>query len=159
MVRWAHSLAVAISAGRTSTGGSIGRTAARCAGTTARRSASITGALAWATIARTAVGPLASRPGGTLAILAIPLATHDDFAAPNHLPVHAFYYAGRVRRRDFYERMTFAQVDLSNVIAWNSAFSSDRAHQIANLHAIAGSNRHEKARHSSCRTSATRFTI
>jgi hypothetical protein len=49
--------------------------------------------------------------------------------------------------------MALAQVDLANMIAGNSAFAGDDAHQIADLHAIAGSNGHEKARHAAGRRS------
>jgi hypothetical protein len=43
--------------------------------------------------------------------------------------------------------MALAKVDLADVVARNSAFAGDHAHQIADLHAIPRSNRHEKTRH------------
>jgi hypothetical protein len=43
--------------------------------------------------------------------------------------------------------MALAQVDLTNVIARNSAFAGNRAHQIPDLHSIACSDGHEKTRH------------
>jgi hypothetical protein len=43
--------------------------------------------------------------------------------------------------------MALAQVDFANVVARNSAFAGDQAHQIADLHTIARSDSHEKARH------------
>jgi hypothetical protein len=43
--------------------------------------------------------------------------------------------------------MALAQIDLANVIACNSAFARDRAHEIADLHTVARSDGHEKTRH------------
>jgi hypothetical protein len=43
--------------------------------------------------------------------------------------------------------MALAKVDLADAVARNSAFARDNAHQIADLHAIPRSNRHEKTRH------------
>jgi hypothetical protein len=46
--------------------------------------------------------------------------------------------------------MALAQIDLSNVIARDAAFASDRAHEIANFYSITGADRHEEACHSWC---------
>jgi len=43
--------------------------------------------------------------------------------------------------------MTLAQIDFADVIAWNSTFAGDYTHQITDLHPIARSDSHEKARH------------
>jgi hypothetical protein len=43
--------------------------------------------------------------------------------------------------------MALAQVDLANVVARNSAFAGNRAHEIADLHAIPRSDGHEETRH------------
>jgi hypothetical protein len=44
--------------------------------------------------------------------------------------------------------VTLAEVDLSDVIARNPAFTGDHAHQISCLHAIASPDRHEEPGHS-----------
>jgi hypothetical protein len=51
--------------------------------------------------------------------------------------------------------MALAQVDLANVVSRNPAFAGDRTHQIADLHSVAGSDSHEKARHAACRSSGS----
>jgi hypothetical protein len=43
--------------------------------------------------------------------------------------------------------MALTKVDLADVVARNSAFAGDHAHQIADLHAIPRSDRHEETRH------------
>jgi hypothetical protein len=150
MVRSAHSLAVAISTRRASTGWSIRRSAARSARTSARRAAAIATAFTRATVARAAVGTFAPWPGRSLAIFTVPLAAHDDFAATNHLAVHTLDNARCIRGRDFHEGVALAQIDLADVIAGNSAFAGNRAYEVADLDTIACSNRHEEAGHSGC---------
>jgi hypothetical protein len=49
--------------------------------------------------------------------------------------------------------VTLAEVDLPDVIAWNTAFTRDHAHQVSSLHAIACADRHEEPGHSSGSTS------
>jgi hypothetical protein len=46
------------------------------------------------------------------------------------------------------------QIDLSDLISGNSAFSGNHAHEIADLHSVARADRHEEAGHSCRRTSA-----
>src|SRR6266496_2753393 len=43
--------------------------------------------------------------------------------------------------------MALAQIDLSDPVSWNAAFTSNHAHEIADLHAVACTNGHEEARH------------
>src|SRR3954470_7361806 len=101
MVRSAHSLAVAISTRRASTGWSIGRSAAGSARASAWRAAAIATAFARTALARATVGTLTPRSGRSLAIFTVPLAAYDDFAATNHLAVHTLDDARCVRGRDF----------------------------------------------------------
>jgi hypothetical protein len=44
--------------------------------------------------------------------------------------------------------MTLTQVDLPDMIRGNSPFASNYPHQIADFHAVAGSDSHEETRHS-----------
>jgi hypothetical protein len=43
--------------------------------------------------------------------------------------------------------VALAEIDFADVIASNSAFAGDHAHQIAHLHSVARADSHEKARH------------
>jgi hypothetical protein len=55
--------------------------------------------------------------------------------------------------------MTLAEVDLPDMIRGNSPFAGNYAHQIADLHAVAGADCHKETRHSaavSARTLALR---
>jgi hypothetical protein len=123
MVRSAHSRAVAISAGRASAAGSVGRSASR-----RTRSAS------WRTAA--------------IAVLFVALTTDDDASSTDHCAIHPRDYTRRVCLGYFDECVAFSEIDLSHVIARNSAFTGDRAHQVADLHAIASADGHEEADHS-----------
>jgi hypothetical protein len=46
--------------------------------------------------------------------------------------------------------VALAKIDLPDVIAGNSAFAGDGAHEIAHLHPIARSDGHEKSCHPTC---------
>jgi hypothetical protein len=48
--------------------------------------------------------------------------------------------------------MALAQIDFADVIAGNSAFAGDGTHQVTDFYAIARSNGHEKARHTTGRS-------
>jgi hypothetical protein len=139
MVRSAHSRPVAISTGRTSTGGStaggcVSRPTARCAAAIPRWTISFTGA---------AIRPLASWSGRALSIFLVALGAHHHSAAANHRTVDSLDHARSIGLGYFNQRMAFAEVDLSDVIARNAALSGNDAHQVADFDAIAGADGHE----------------
>jgi hypothetical protein len=139
MVRSVRSRPVAISTGRTSAARSIrwSAPAGSARPASGRRAA----------ISRPALGAIASRAGGSLSFLLVAFPAHYHAASADHRTVHSGDDAGRISVGYFNQSMALAQVDLANVIARNSAFAGDRAHQIADLHAIACSDGHEKTRH------------
>ena len=55
--------------------------------------------------------------------------------------------------------MTLAQVDLSDVIAGNSALARDHSHQVSGLHPVASSDGHEESGHSSGRSRRAAWTL
>src|SRR6267143_863619 len=139
MVRSVRSRPVAISTGRTSAARSVRWSAATGSARPAsgRRAA----------ITRPALGAIASRAGRSLSFLLVSLPAYHHAPSADHCAVDSGDDAGRISVGDFNQSMAFAEVDLANVIAGNSAFASDRAHQIADLHAIARSDSHEKTCH------------
>jgi hypothetical protein len=124
-------------------------TAIRPASSAAIRSASRPAIWALTTRAR----PLL-RSTGSLAFLAIPFTANDNAPSLDHRAVDARDHAGRVGFSDFDEGVALLQIDLSDFISGNSAFSGDHAHEIADLYSVARADRHEQARHPSRRTSA-----
>ena len=90
---------------------------------------------------------IASRPGGPFPLLLIALGSNDNASTPDHRPVHLCDDASRVGLGDFDERVALAEVDLSDVITRNAAFTGDHAHQVSSLHAVARSDCHEEPSH------------
>jgi hypothetical protein len=140
MVRSVRSRAVAIFAGCSATRSVGWSAAARRSATPASRRASIS--------ARSAIRTLASRSSGALPLLTIPLCPHNDTPSADHRTVNACDHTRSVCLRDFHQGVALAQIDLSDPISWNSAFTCDHAHEIADLHAVARTHGHEEARHS-----------
>src|SRR5258706_16027406 len=147
MVRSAHSRPIAISTRWAPAGWSVGGSRP------ARRTRALTSCTAvwpiastWSIAPRSALGPVPGS-GGPLAILSISFAS--DYYAPSldHRAIHPRDHSGRVGLGHFDEGVTLLQIDLSDAISRNSAFSSDDAHQISDLHAVARANGHEEARH------------
>src|ERR1700682_13236 len=139
MVRSVRSRPVAISMGRTSAARSVRWSAATWSARPAsgRRAA----------ITRPALRAITSRTGRSLSFFLVALPAYHHAPSADHCSVHSGDDAGRISVGDFYESMAFAQIDFANVIARNSSFAGDRAHQIADLHAVARSDSHEKPRH------------
>jgi hypothetical protein len=135
-----RSIAARTAIGRAASGAPVGSVAPR---TTVRTIAS----------RASSIGPI-FRCSGPLSILAIPFTAHDHSPALDHLAVHARDNTGGISFRDFDESVALLQVDLSDAISGNSAFAGDDPHDISDLHAVAGADRHEEARHSRRRTSA-----
>src|SRR4051794_11238375 len=101
MVRLAHSRPVAISTGRTSTGGSAARGSA--SGPPARCATAVAG---WTTsFAGAAIGALPSWSGRALSILLVALSSPHHSAAANHRSVDALDDARRIGLRYFDQRM------------------------------------------------------
>src|ERR1700694_2123222 len=139
MVRSVRSRPVAISTGRTSAARSVRwPTATGSARPPSRRRAAIS---------RPALGTIASWAGRPLSFLFVPLPAHDYTPSADHCAVNSGDNARSISFSDFNQSVALAKVDLANMIARNSAFAGDRAHKIADFHAIACSDSHEKARH------------
>src|SRR5712691_2930071 len=143
MVRSAHSRPIAISTRWAPAGWSVGARPAR----RTRAVAPCTAVWPIASISsiapRSAVGPVPGS-GGPLPILSISFASDDYAPSLDHRAIHPRDHSSRVGLGHFDEGVTLLQIDLSDAISWNSAFSSDDAHQISNLHAVARANRHEE---------------
>ena len=98
-------------------------------------------------ITRSALRAIASGAGRALSVLLVALTAHHHPTAADHRAVDSRDDAGRIGFGDLDQSMALAQVDLSDVIAGNSSFAGDRAHQIADLHTITRSDSHEETRH------------
>jgi len=141
MVRSVRSRAVAISAGRTSAARSVWwATSSRCTGTATRRSAPV---------ARASIGTVWPGSGGALPFFLVALAANDDATPADRRAIYARDDPSGIAVRYLHQCVTLAQVDLSDVVAGNPTLTCDRAHEIADLHAIARPDCHEKARHPS----------